>query len=191
MSWSSWIITAYILAFAALFIAVLCQTNSQLTDDTHPLAQISELYSAEHSGTLFEQLRLLVEEASRRHNALAPDSDVRAQHFAGVLAQDVRYVHQGRGVCNGLEQVVTCLLREYEEENDESPPQRKRTETLAHGALHAVRELTERKRDSGVVEQLDVWFVRTTQTATSGGNTHPLIKMIERMPSVHNPLKTN
>jgi hypothetical protein len=174
----------------ALSLLLVCAISkpavrSDAADD-HPLTQISELYADASHSTLFEHLQLLVEEAARRHNALSADSDVRAQHFAGVLASDVRYVHHGRGMCTGIEQVVGCLLREYEEENDEAP-HRQRIETLVHGALHAVRELTERRRDSGTVKQLDVWFVRTAQLASG---EHRIV-LIERMPSVRDPLLTN
>lgn len=146
-----------------LVLLTLCAAN--------PLQTVSDAYADTHASRLFTRLSQLLDTAhGYKISDLAP--------FADVLASDCYYVHQGRGTCHGLKQVVGCLLREWEEEDDGSKQQHR--ETLAHGPLYVVRQVTEvRRGGSEPSRTLDVFFVRAHNEK---------IVLLERMPTVKNPL---
>lgn len=143
---------------------------------TPELDAINDAYADNQGGNAYAHLRRLLETVARQN--LAPAEA--AQYFAALLHPDVDYVHQGRGHWHGLQRVVDALVREQRDEHGLGSGRVQSTQTLAHGTLHAVRELTELRRGGErQARRLDVYFL----TLSAGG----LVRQLERMPTVEDP----
>lgn len=160
----------------ALLLLVAAAAAVVERDDLSVLHTVHADYAIE--GEVWEHALLLAREAVRAGHT----ADEAVGVFGDVLTPTIEYVYHGRGVCVGIEQVVSCLLDEetlrMQQRGDARVGRSVQQSSVRKGAMHVVRVLDAANDDS--VRLLDVYFVRLD---AAGRAAH-----VEHLPTVRNPL---
>lgn len=175
-----------------LFVVAVTATAATISlddrDDIIALTSVNEQFAEAGVEKLFENLFSLVHTVARR------ESEFTADAFAHLLTPNVRYVYHGRGVCEGITQVIGCLVAEQEnaeEERRSAGTVEYQLSEVIQGGAQAIRLLEIRHprtldgRTVGEPERrLDVFFIHVRHSMETG-ETHAWL--IEHIPTVVQP----
>jgi hypothetical protein len=178
---------AFLLVVATVVFAAPPPSRRQLDrDDTALLASVHEQFADVGTEKFFENLFTLV------HTLARHDAPFETRDFEHLLTADVRYVSHDRGECDGLAQVVGCLVVEQvtaETERKEAGSVEYQLSEVIQGGAQVVRLLEVRHprvASARIERRLDVYFLHLRHDEVDGVARAWLI---EHLPTVVAPLR--